>query len=203
MALTRPRPHPDPPTLQTTGEGTERESLLALSQRKLNALGLPVCYIDGDQRYRFVNRAFLDWTGRAQAEVIGHEVVEVEGRELSQLYHAYLEAALSGERVSFERQLTSVKRNAFWIRVDYYPDRGPQGDVRGVLSTFTDVDNTTRLELAPGEREHRLRIVTDSVGLPIFYFDRALRLRFANKPYGQYLGGQVDDILGPPPPELF
>ena len=47
-------------------------------------------------------------------------------------------------------------------------------------------------------REHRLRIVTDSVGLPIFYFDRALRLRFANKPYGKYIGGQVDDLLGQP-----
>src|SRR5437588_122775 len=73
MALTRSLTRPEPPTLQTTGEGMDRESLLALSQRKLNALGLPVCYIDADQRYRFINRAFLDWTGRAQAEVIGRE----------------------------------------------------------------------------------------------------------------------------------
>ncbi len=100
--------------------------------------------------------------------------------------------------MSFERQLSSVKRNAFWIRVDYYPDRGQRGDVRGVLATYTDVDTIKRLELEAGEREHRLRIVTDSVGLPIFYFDRALRLRFANKPYGKYIGGPVDDILGQP-----
>jgi PAS domain S-box-containing protein len=198
MALTRSLTRLDHPTLQTVGEGLERESLLALSQRKLNALGIPVCYIDAYQRYRFVNKAFLDWTGRNQPEVIGREVVEVEGRELYQLYHAYLEAALSGERVSFERQLSSVTRNAFWIRVDYYPDRGQRGDVRGVLATFTDVDTIKRLELEAGEREHRLRIVTDSVGLPIFYFDRALRLRFANKPYGKYIGGPVDDLLGQP-----
>ncbi|TMH13418.1 MAG: PAS domain S-box protein [Betaproteobacteria bacterium] len=198
MALTKSLTRLDPPTLQTMSEGTERESLLALSQRKLNALGLPVCYIDADQHYRFVNRAFLDWTGLVQAEVIGRDVVEVDGRDLYQLYHAYLEAALSGERVSFERQLTSVKRSAFWIRVDYYPDRGPRGEVRGVLSTFTDVDNIKHLELEAGEREHRLRMVTDSVGLPIFYFDRALRLRFANKPYGKYIGGEVDDLLGQP-----
>ena len=76
----------------------DRDTLLALSQRKLNALGLPVCYIDAYQRYRFVNRAFLEWTGKPQAEVIGREVVEVDGRELYQLYHAYLEAALGGER---------------------------------------------------------------------------------------------------------
>ena len=198
MALPRSFTRLDLPTQQTVGEGLDRESLLALSQRKLNALGLPVCYIDVDQRYRFVNRAFLDWSGKPQSEVIGREVVEVDGRELYQLYHAYLEAALNGERVSFERQLSSVKRNAFWVRVDYYPDRGPRGDIRGVLATYTDVDNIKRMELEAGEREHRLRIVTDSVSLPIFYFDRAFRLRFANKPYGEYIGVAVDDLLGQP-----
>ncbi len=198
MALTRSLTRLDHPTLETIGEGMEREALLALSQRKLNALGLPVCYIDAQQRYRFVNRAFLDWTGKAQAEVLGREVIEVDGRELYQLYGAYLDAALAGERVSFERQLSSVKRNAFWIRVDYYTDRGPRGDIRGVLATYTDVDNIKRLELEAGAREHRLRIVTDSVGLPIFYFDRGQRLRFANKPYGDYIGIPIDDLLGQP-----
>jgi len=199
MALTKSLARLDQPMLQQThGDGGEKEPLLALSQRKLNALGLPVCYIDAEQHYRFVNRAFLDWTGRSQAEVVGREIVEVEGRELYQLYHAYIEAALSGERVSFERQLSSAKRNAFWIRVDYYPDRSPRGDVRGLLATYTDVDSIKRLELEAGEREHRLRLVIDSVGLPIFYFDRAQRLRFANKPYGKYVGIPTDDLVGQP-----
>src|SRR6266516_4664635 len=140
MALTKSTTRLDHPTVQTVGEG--REPLLALSQRKLNALAMPVCYVDAGQHYRFVNRAFLDWTGRNAAEVLGREVVEIEGRELHQLYSAYIDAALSGERV------------------------------------------------------HRLRVVTDSVGLPIFYFDRALRVRFANKPYGVYIGAAVDDLLG-------
>ncbi|HEX8011909.1 MAG TPA: PAS domain-containing protein [Casimicrobiaceae bacterium] len=196
MALTKPLTRLDHPTAQTVGEG--REPLLALSQRKLNALALPVCYIDANQVYRFVNRAYLEWTSKNAVEVLGREVVEVEGRELYQLYHAYIDAALSGERVSFERQLASAKRNAFWIRVDYYPDRGPHGDIRGLLATYTDVDHIKRLELEAGQREHRLRVVTDSVGLPIFYFDRALRLRFANKPYGDYIGRAVDDLLGQP-----
>src|SRR5437660_10448003 len=43
-----------------------------------------------------------------------------------------------------------------------------------------------------------MRVVTDSVGLPIFYFDPALRVRFANKPYGVYVGAAVDDLLGQP-----
>jgi diguanylate cyclase (GGDEF)-like protein/PAS domain S-box-containing protein len=196
MALPKQLARLEPSTQQTSTEG--REALLALSQRKLNALGFPVAYIDADQHFRLVNRAFLDWTGKTSAEVLGREIVEVDGRELYQLYHAYIAAALSGERVSFERQLSSVKRNAFWIRVDYYPDRGPRGEIRGLLATYTDVDNIKRLELEAGEREHRLRLVTDSVGLPIFYFDRGLHLRFANKPYAEYIGRAVEDVLGQP-----
>ena len=37
-----------------------------------------------------------------------------------------------------------------------------------------------------------------SVGLPIYYCDRAFRLRFANKPYGAYVGRAVEDLLGQP-----
>src|SRR5437762_13120877 len=92
MALTKSLSRLDHPTLQTHGEGGERETLLALSQRKLNALGMPVCYTDRDQRYRFVNRAFLEWTGNAAGEVSGREIIEVEGREPYHLYHADLEA---------------------------------------------------------------------------------------------------------------
>ena len=68
MAVTRSLTRLDLPTQQTVGEGIDRDALLALSQHKLNALGLPVCYIDASQRYRFVNRAFLEWTGKAHAQ---------------------------------------------------------------------------------------------------------------------------------------
>ena len=51
----------------------------ALSQRKLNALAVPLAYVDRHQRYRFANRAFLEWSGKRQADVIGHEVRDVVG----------------------------------------------------------------------------------------------------------------------------
>ena len=65
------------------------------------------------------------------------------------------------------------------------PTATAQGHVRGFLVTYSDVDHLKRLELEAGQREHRLRLVTDSVGLPILYFDRQLKLRFANKPFGR------------------
>jgi diguanylate cyclase (GGDEF)-like protein/PAS domain S-box-containing protein len=197
MALTRTLKAIDLNTVQhTLSETIERESLMALSQRKLNALAMPLAYIDRHQRYRFANKAFLEWIGKRPDEVLSREVIEVLGREVYQLYNAYIEAALDGERTGFERQLVMPGRPAIWIRVDYYPDRSPQGSVRGFLVTYSDVDHLKRLELEAGQREHRLRLVTDSVGVPILYFDRQHKLRFANKPYAEWIGIPAEDLIG-------
>ena len=197
MALSRTLNRLELATVQrTVSEALEREGLTALSQRKLNALGLPLAYIDRNQRYRFANAAFLTWIGKRQEDVIGREVIEVVGRDVYALYNAYIDAALDGERTTFERQLSASGRPPIWIRVDYYPDRTPQGAVRGFLVTYADVDNLKHVELEAGEREHRLKLVTDSVGASILYFDRQLKVRFANKPFGDWIGIQPEDLLG-------
>jgi len=178
------------------GGVSQSANLASLSQRKLNALGLPLAYIDCDRRYRFVNKAFLEWTGKVYTDVIGQLIADVMGREVFPLYEAYVEAALAGERTGFERQLHVPGRPAIWIHVDYYPDRGTDGEVRGFLVCYANVDQLKRLELEAGGREHRLRLVTDSVGSPIIHFDRNLKLRFANKPFGDWIGVAPDDLLG-------
>ena len=82
MALTRSISRLDlAPMPQTVSEVVERGPLLALSQRKLNALGTPIAYIDRNQRYRFVNKALLDWFCKRADEVLGREIIEVLGRE--------------------------------------------------------------------------------------------------------------------------
>ena len=83
MALTRSLNRLELATVQrTVSEALERDGLAALSQRKLNALGLPLAYIDRDQRYRFANKAFLEWTAKKHEEIIGREVIEVVGRDV-------------------------------------------------------------------------------------------------------------------------
>ena len=196
MALARPLSRLDLASINQLMVEAHPEPLSALSQRKLNALGVPLAYVDRQQRYRFVNSAFLECLDKPQDEVIGCEIVNVLGRDIYDLYQAYVEAALAGERTGFVRQLVTAGQPAIWIRVDYYPDRGTNGVIRGFLVTYSDIDQLKRLELEAGQREHRLRLVTDSVELPILYFDREFRLRFANRPFADWIGVEADDLLG-------
>jgi diguanylate cyclase (GGDEF)-like protein/PAS domain S-box-containing protein len=196
MSIARPLTHLDVASVNQVLADVGGGSLSSLSQRKLDALGVPLAYVDRQQRYRFANSAFLETLVKREDEVLGHQVAEVVGEDVYELYQAYVEAALGGERTGFVRQLVTPGQPAIWIRVDYYPDRGPNGHVRGFLSTYTDVDHLKRLELEAGQREHRLRLVTDSVELPILYFDREFRLRFANRPFADWIGVAADDLLG-------
>ena len=83
MALQRLPLRAELSTVQTVGDAIERGSLQSLSQRKLNALGLPLAYVDRSYRDRFANRAFLDWLGRRPEEILGREMDEVLGREVT------------------------------------------------------------------------------------------------------------------------
>ena len=64
------------------------------------------------------------------------------------------------------------------------------------MVTVIDVDNLKRLELEAGQREHQLRLVTDSIGAPIIYCDLLQKLRFANRPFGELVGVPAEDLLG-------
>jgi PAS domain S-box-containing protein len=159
MALARPLARVDLAAVNQTLIDNGVDPLSSLSQRKLNSLGFPLAYIDRQQRYRFVNTAFLEWVGKREQDVVGQQIVDVLGEEIYQLYQAYVDAALAGERTGFVRQLVTPGQPAIWIRVDYYPDTGPTGHVRGFLAAYSDVDHLKRLELEAGQREHRLRLV--------------------------------------------
>ena len=196
MALVRPLTRVDLESVSEVLAEAQVERLSSLSQHKLDALGVPLAFVDRQRRYRFVNNAFLACLGKRRDEVVGRSIVEEMGADVYELFGAYVDAALNGERTGFVRQLVTPGHPAMWIRVDYYPEREANGFVRGFLATYTDIDHLKLLELEAGQREHRLRLVTDGVELPILYFDRDYRLRFANRPFADWIGVAADDLLG-------
>ena len=188
---------------ETPFESGESANLSSLSQHKLDSLGLPLAYVDRKQRYRFANAAFVDALGRRRSEVIGCQVADVIGRDIYPLYQAYLEAALAGEPSGYERQLATPGGAPIWIRVDYFPDRGTDGEVRGVIVSYANVDNLKRLELEAGQREHQLRLFADNIPDPIVYVDSQRRYAFANEAFLNLTGLPRDQVVGHRPAEVI
>lgn len=116
-----------------------------------------IAVVDRQLRCAFVNRAFEDWAGRPRDELLGRHAIDVIGAAEFEARRPWIERALAGERVQFERDDASRER-ARHVRIDYIPLFGEDGRAEGFVSVTADIS-------ASRQEEHRLRDLarTDSL----------------------------------------
>ena len=97
-------------TERKRAEESLRESR-ALLQLVADVVPVMIAYVDAEQRYRFVNRGYLEWFGLSEVEIIGREMRELFGEQLFTTIERYVDAALAGEQVIFETMRLDRCRN--------------------------------------------------------------------------------------------
>jgi len=168
------------PTATRTTTGLE--SRLAALKPGLDVLGLPACIMDTDQRYRYVNGAYLTHSGRQLSEFLGRTPDEVYERKPQDSRRAQMQRALSGETVIFNRVTIEGPRAGIWMRAHYVPLRDGAGQVAGVIVILVDIQQLKDAEGALEEQRKQVQLVVDNIGVPMSYIDRDWRFRFANQP---------------------
>ncbi|MGD0915021.1 MAG: PAS domain-containing protein [Thermodesulfobacteriota bacterium] len=81
----------------------EREGQFTLVADSLPVL---ISYVDPEQRYRFNNKAYEHWFGHLREEVYEKHIKEVLGELAYEVIRQYVETALSGQEVGFEKWIT-------------------------------------------------------------------------------------------------
>jgi PAS domain S-box-containing protein len=119
-----------------------RNRTIALAERErqlrsiTSAVPVLLAQLDRNERLLFVNEAFCRWFRRPEGETIGRSL-----RELASDYDGirpFLERALHGEQVSFERDvLTDGQRLTF--QATYVPELDPRGAVQGLILVAMDI----------------------------------------------------------------
>nr|WP_307736135.1 PAS domain-containing protein [Massilia pinisoli] len=106
-----------------------------------------VGYWDADLRCRFANKPYLDWLGRAAADVIGHPMEELMDEEQIDEVRPHLDAVLRGERQFFERRLYR-KHSGKLIQAwgSYIPDVDAEGRVQGFYMLHADITELKRTQ---------------------------------------------------------
>lgn len=103
----------------------------------------------------------------------------------------HLEAALAGQRVTFENQVTYPAAGVRDVQVDYVPRWGPDGSVVGLYAVISDITKRLDAERALLQSETRLRLATEfgEVGLwdvdngdGALYWDDRVRALFGHSP---------------------
>jgi PAS domain S-box-containing protein len=130
--------------LRATGERlAERERFLRTVTDHLPAL---VGYWSADMRCQFANRPYLEWLGRAEHDVIGHQAHELLGEEQMAQVAGHVQGVLEGRSQSFPRELRKGLGPTIHALASYIPDLDETGRVRGFYMLHADVTELKRTE---------------------------------------------------------
>src|SRR4029079_15725271 len=113
-------------------------------------------YIDGEGRYLWANEAYRGWFGVSPDSIRGRTIRDVAGEGAWPTVEAHVARALAGEDVSYETQISFGNGHDRTVRAAYFPDRDANGQVRGFVSSVTDVSETWNAQRALRESERML-----------------------------------------------
>jgi PAS domain S-box-containing protein len=176
-------------------EGALRESEERLRMIADNVPAL-IGYVDADQRYRFANKTYEEWSGVSPAEMVGRTLREVLGETDYEKVRNDVEAALSGRAVTAERPVHPAAREII-ARVSYIPHVGHDGQVQGFYVLGYDITERRKSEEAVAGERALLRAVIDNVPDNIYVKDREFRYLLMN-PAGLAVRGvrREEEVLG-------
>jgi PAS domain S-box-containing protein len=133
-------------------ESRRIQDQLRLSERDLKAVlnNLPsmIGYWDKNLHCRLANRAFLDWFGIDQEQMLGMHAQDLLGEDDLQNMLPHIDAVLAGEPQLFERRMSSPdNEHARDALVHYIPDN-TDNEVQGFYALVTDITSIKETELA-------------------------------------------------------
>jgi diguanylate cyclase (GGDEF)-like protein/PAS domain S-box-containing protein len=114
------------------------QDLNATLRAVLESIPASVVVVGVDLRYRFVNQSFERLQGKARAGVIGRPLLEVLGTDEFEWRRPWIERALAGESVGFER-LAPLGSTATHLSMSLVPLRLDSGEVDGFIGVAHDV----------------------------------------------------------------
>ncbi|MDT3708207.1 MAG: ATP-binding protein [Thiobacillus sp.] len=119
---------------------SSRNRALAQGMEKVvDSVPVLVAYVDAEQRYRFNNMAYERFFGLKPKQIYGKSMLELLGEAVYLTTRPYIEQALAGNAVSFERPLHSAGEGVRDVSISFLPDTSPQGEVRGFYVVANDV----------------------------------------------------------------
>lgn len=123
----------------------QSQKLDAESHRRrllVDALPILISYVDHEQRYQEVNEAYIRWFGEPAERMVGKTVREGLGEKAYESIRPYVEAALRGERMTFET-VVAYRDRPRAVEADYIPHR-VHGEVLGFYAVIRDIEDRKR-----------------------------------------------------------
>ena len=133
------------------------------------SLGATVSVVDRDLKFRYVNAGFAQAFGLTWQEMMGMSAHDVYPSADMAAFMPYVERALAGEHVTYQRLGRIHHHQQVWRTVSMNPWRDKQGAVIGLVSSSMEVHElkTTTEALRVANEQLRILALQDQLtGLP-------------------------------------
>ena len=150
-----------------------------------------------DSHFEFVNKGWLDFTGRGLSQERGEGWAQGIHADDRQRCVAIYQSSFTA-RCEFEMDYRLRRRDGVyrWVLARGVPRYGETGEFLGYIGSALDVTDRRRQESALRQSEERYRAVVDSQTELVCRFTRDLTLTFVNEAYCRFLDKSREAVLG-------
>ena len=120
-------------------------------------------YLDAERRYHYHNKRLEQWMGLTADEIDGRHITEVLGKENYAAVEGWIDKALSGKQVSFERAHLRRDGKRQYISTDLVPRFGDEGKVIGYYAMTQDISVRREAEAALMQRNDELKRINQQL----------------------------------------
>jgi diguanylate cyclase (GGDEF)-like protein/PAS domain S-box-containing protein len=188
------------------------QDIHAAQQLRLLADHLPalIAYFSvGEQRCQFANRAYAEFYGFDTDSIVGLTVFDIIGAEAYRVISPFIDRALNGETVNYERGLNLAEGDLRTIEVNLLPHFDGQQNLSGAFVLINDISKHRRAERAMRDIEDRLLKFANATSEAIVFFENgiitdmnAAAARLIRLPIELAIGRNVMDFVAPESVEM-
>ncbi len=163
-----------------------------------------IVYVDRKMRLQYCNQRFLDDYGFPNMEaIVGKTPAELLGADLVAPAVAVAPAVLAGERVTYERRMSTDPADGRWLRATLVGDFADDGSVRGLYSIAYDITDSKLAEGARAREQARIEAFIENFPQPLSYLDTTGVHQYANRAYEVLVGRSRAEIVGKTGRDVF
>jgi PAS domain S-box-containing protein len=151
-----------------------------------------LAYFDASLHCRFANEAYAQAVGVAAGEVVGRSMEALLGAAEFASRRPFVDAALNGQRQTFERRTAAPVRD---LLVSYVPD-AVGGAIAGFAVEITDVTSLRAAQEALSNSEARFRTLSESSPLGVYFADLDGKRNYMNLRWQEIYGLSAADGRG-------
>lgn len=106
-----------------------------------------ISFIDGNYRYRAVNKSYLTAVGKTEEEMIGHTVAEICGEKIFRKHlKDKIDKCIQGEEVNYCEWMNFFGYKNKYVDVSIFSYQGADGEITSVVITSRDITERKHVE---------------------------------------------------------